>query len=75
LKRAIGRAPGAPYDGHTLAVVLPEIESQIGVGLIRILADAGYNFRLLIIWLKFLLAKIIEALSTPGQPPTTLARA
>jgi IS5 family transposase len=35
--------PGAPYDGHTLEKVLPEIESQIGVNLTRIVADAGYK--------------------------------
>jgi len=35
--------PGAPYDGHTLATVLPELEQQIGVNLVRILADAGYR--------------------------------
>jgi IS5 family transposase len=35
--------PGAPYDGHTLATVLPELEAQIGVNLERILADAGYR--------------------------------
>ena len=35
--------PGLPYDGHTLARVLPELESQIGVSLKRIVADAGYK--------------------------------
>ncbi len=30
-------------DGHTLEKVLPEIESQIGVNLTRIVADAGYK--------------------------------
>ncbi len=35
--------PGAPYDGHTLETVLPEIESQIGVNLSRVVADAGYK--------------------------------
>ncbi len=35
--------PGAPYDGHTLETVLPEIESQIGVNLTRIVTDAGYK--------------------------------
>jgi IS5 family transposase len=35
--------PGAPYDGHTLATVLPELEQQIGVHLERIVADAGYR--------------------------------
>jgi IS5 family transposase len=35
--------PGLPYDGHTLARVLPELEDQIGVSLQRIVADAGYK--------------------------------
>ncbi len=35
--------PGAPYDGHTLATIIPELEKQIGVLLDRIIADAGYR--------------------------------
>jgi transposase, IS5 family len=35
--------PGNPYDGHTLATVIPEIEAQIGVSLSRIVADRGYR--------------------------------
>jgi hypothetical protein len=35
--------PGNPYDGHTLGVVLPEIEAQIGASLERIVADRGYR--------------------------------
>jgi transposase, IS5 family len=35
--------PGKPYDGHTLGVVLPEIEKQVGVSLQRIFCDAGYK--------------------------------
>jgi len=35
--------PGAPYDGHTLATVLPGIEAITGAALSRILADAGYK--------------------------------
>ena len=35
--------PGAPYDGHTLGVVLPEIEREIGANLERIVADKGYR--------------------------------
>jgi transposase, IS5 family len=35
--------PGNPYDGHTLATVIPEIETQIGVNLSRIIADRGYR--------------------------------
>lgn len=35
--------PGKPYDGHTLATVIPEIEQLAGAALQRILADAGYK--------------------------------
>lgn len=35
--------PGNPYDGHTLATVLPDIERLTGAALKRILADAGYK--------------------------------
>ena len=35
--------PGNPYDGHTLATVLPEIEAQIGEPLVRVVADRGYR--------------------------------
>ena len=35
--------PGNPYDGHTLATVLPEIEAQIGAPLSRVVADRGYR--------------------------------
>ena len=35
--------PGNPYDGHTLAAVIPEIESSIGAELDRIVTDAGYK--------------------------------
>src|SRR5215213_9206075 len=35
--------PGNPYDGHTLAAVLPDIESTISAGLERIVTDAGYK--------------------------------
>ena len=31
--------PGNPYDGHTLATMIPEIETQIGANLTRIVAD------------------------------------
>jgi IS5 family transposase len=34
--------PGNPYDGHTLATVLPEIEAQIGT-VTRVVADRGYR--------------------------------
>src|SRR4051812_32329258 len=35
--------PGNPYDGHTLAAVLPDIENTIGARLERIVTDAGYK--------------------------------
>jgi transposase, IS5 family len=35
--------PGNPYDGHTLARVIPEIEGQIGANLSRVVADRGYR--------------------------------
>jgi IS5 family transposase len=35
--------PGNPYDGHTLAAVIPEMEQQIGVTLNRVFTDAGYR--------------------------------
>jgi len=35
--------PGAPYDGHTLVTVIPEIEAQLGASLARIVADRGYR--------------------------------
>src|ERR1700694_1617545 len=35
--------PGNPYDGHTLAVVIPEIEASVGASLAKIIADAGYR--------------------------------
>ena len=33
--------PGNPYDGHTLGVVVPEMQAQIGANLERIVADRG----------------------------------
>ncbi len=35
--------PGNPYDGHTLATVIPAIEQTIGAELERIIVDAGYR--------------------------------
>jgi IS5 family transposase len=35
--------PGNPYDGHTLATVIPDIEQTIGAELERIIVDAGYR--------------------------------
>jgi IS5 family transposase len=35
--------PGNPYDGHTLASVIPQIQQTIGAELERIITDAGYK--------------------------------
>jgi transposase, IS5 family len=35
--------PGNPYDGHTLAAVIPDIERTIGAELDRLVTDAGYR--------------------------------
>jgi IS5 family transposase len=35
--------PGNPYDGHTLATVIPEMEALIGNTIERVLADKGYR--------------------------------
>jgi hypothetical protein len=35
--------PGKPYDGHTLATVIPDIEALVGNTIQRILADKGYR--------------------------------
>ena len=35
--------PGNPYDSHTLATVIPEMEKQIGASITRIVADRGYR--------------------------------
>jgi transposase, IS5 family len=35
--------PGNPYDGHTLAPVIPAIEQLVGNNIERIHADAGYR--------------------------------
>ena len=39
----VAALPGNPYDGHTLAKVIPAITKQIGVSLTRVIADAGYR--------------------------------
>jgi IS5 family transposase len=35
--------PGNPYDGHTLATVIPGIEALVGNTIERVLADKGYR--------------------------------
>jgi transposase, IS5 family len=39
----VAALPGNPYDGHTLAEVIPDMEALIGTTVERILADAGYR--------------------------------
>jgi IS5 family transposase len=34
--------PSNPYDGHTLATVIPDMEALVGSTIARILADKGY---------------------------------
>jgi IS5 family transposase len=34
--------PGNPYDGHTLATVIPDMEALVGNTIARILTDKGY---------------------------------
>jgi IS5 family transposase len=35
--------PGSPYDGHTLATVIPHVEAIVGNEIKRIIADKGYR--------------------------------
>ena len=35
--------PGNPYDGHTLATVIPDIQAVVGNEITRIIADKGYR--------------------------------
>ena len=35
--------PSNPYDGHTLATVIPDMEALVGNTIARILADKGYR--------------------------------
>jgi hypothetical protein len=35
--------PGNPYDGHTLAHVIPAMQELIGNTLERVMTDAGYR--------------------------------
>ena len=35
--------PGNPYDGHTLATVIPDMEALVGNTIKRIFADKGYR--------------------------------
>ena len=39
----IAALPGNPYDGHTLATVIPAMEDMIGNTIKRLFADAGYR--------------------------------
>jgi IS5 family transposase len=39
----VAALPGNPYDGHTLATVVPAIAQQIGASLTKLITDAGYR--------------------------------
>jgi IS5 family transposase len=39
----VTHVPGNPYDGHTLATVIPDMEALVGSTIARILADKGYR--------------------------------
>jgi len=39
----VAALPGNPYDGHTLAKVIPEMEELVGNTIERLIADAGYR--------------------------------
>ena len=39
----VAALPGNPYDGHTLATVIPGMQAILGNTLDRIIADAGYR--------------------------------
>jgi transposase len=39
----VAALPGNPYDGHTLATVIPQMQAVIGNVLDRCIADAGYR--------------------------------
>jgi IS5 family transposase len=39
----VAALPGNPYDGHTLATVIPAMEQMIGNTIERALTDAGYR--------------------------------
>lgn len=38
--------PGNPYDGHTLAAVIPNMETTMGNEIGRFLTDAGYRVQM-----------------------------
>ena len=47
------RLPGTPYDGHTLATVIPQMQALVGNVLDRCITDAGYrghNVRSYLFW-------------------------
>ena len=70
--------PGNPYDGHTLATVIPDMEKAIGNGItsiLAILAAAGFNFRLLLNWLRLLLCLIVSAILSRSQAAVRLQTA
>jgi len=72
--------PGNPYDGHTLATVIPEMEALIGNTVERILADKGYRghnappdykFRVFTSGQKRRMTPKIKRASCEGAPPSS----
>jgi transposase, IS5 family len=39
----VAALPGNPYDGHTLAKIIPDMQALVGNVLDRVIADAGYR--------------------------------
>jgi IS5 family transposase len=39
----VAALPGKPYDGHTLATIIPAMETMIGNTIERAITDAGYR--------------------------------
>jgi IS5 family transposase len=39
----VAALPGNPYDGHTLANIIPDMQALVGNVLDRVIADAGYR--------------------------------
>jgi len=68
--------PGNPYDGHTLAQVIEETQALTGREVERVYVDkgyrghtaAGYNFRLILAWLRLLLRLLIEIIAATLNP-------
>jgi len=39
----VAALPGNPYDGHTLAKIIPAMQTLVGNIIERLIADAGYR--------------------------------